>query len=144
MRLVVLPGGRRDEASPVRSRCYEGQALTYLDDRMRDFVSRQETMFVTAEVEDGDPEPGVAAGPPGFVRVLDEKRLAWPASGGFRGTREVELLFVDLFPDVVKLTIAGTATVGADGWVVVHVGEAAIESAKPMPRLLRRRRGGAA
>jgi predicted pyridoxine 5'-phosphate oxidase superfamily flavin-nucleotide-binding protein len=144
MKLVVLRGGRTDDQPSDRGRCYEQHSLAYLDERMQDFISRQDTMFVTSGVAEGRPEPGVAAGPPGFVRVLDEKRLAWPAAGGFRGTRDVELLFVDLFPDAVRLAVTGTARVGADGRVVVDVGEAAMESAKPMPRLLRRVRGGAA
>ena len=144
MKLVLLRGGRADHECSDRDRCYEQQALAYLDDRMQDFISRQDTVYVTSAVVEGRPEPGVTAGPPGFVRVLDEKRLAWPASGAFRGTRDVELLFVGLFPEAVRLSVTGTASVSADGRVVVDVGEAAMESAKPMPRLLRRRTTGAA
>jgi hypothetical protein len=43
---------------------------------------------------------------------------------------------VDLFRDVVRLHVTGSVTLDADGRAVLHVAEAYMRGARPMPRLL--------
>jgi hypothetical protein len=66
-----------------------------LDDRMRRFVERQETMVVATYDDRGEQECTFKLGPPGFVKVLDVNRLAWPEY-----TDEVNLDSVAANPDV--------------------------------------------
>ena len=88
-----------------------------LDDRMRRFVERQETMFVATYGERGEQECTFRLGPPGFVQVLDVNRLAWPEYaddanlGSIAGNPEVSLVFPNYLGDGAGLQVHGTAKV---------------------------------
>jgi hypothetical protein len=102
------------------------ERLTELDENMRRFVHRQEMLFLaTGEGRDARAERNCTfvTGGPGFVRVLDVKRLAWPeyTDGeesasvlGIRRDPEVSLLFVDFARGAVGLHINGRAKVLGD------------------------------
>jgi uncharacterized protein len=148
-------------------RFYTQQVLDQLNDRMREFVGRQEMMFVATADGRGECDCTFRAGPPGFVLVLDEHRVAWPeyrgngvmaSLGNITENAHVGLLFLDFFRDGVGLHINGVATIVDDGvmrslypdlpidpvpgrrperWVRVAVEEAYIHCAKHIPRLLK-------
>lgn len=94
--------------------------LTELDDRMQNFVRRQEMLFVaTGEPADGHDCTFVTGGP-GFVRVLDVNRLAWPefddvslseAIADIQRDPRVSLLFVDFARGAIGLHVNGRAKV---------------------------------
>jgi uncharacterized protein len=98
---------------PAASATADGPALDHLDARMRDFVARQQMVFV------GGSRSSVHKGPTGFVRVVGRRLLVWPDRSGLVPPR-VRLLFVDLFGDVAALHVEGHART-VDGWVRVHV-----------------------
>jgi hypothetical protein len=154
---------RRYAASPRSERCYERQMLDHLDDGMREFVARQQMVFLSGRGSRAESDCFFRSGPPGFVRVLEERRIAWPeyrphaAVSGLE-TPSVGLLFIDFFHDLVELHVNGRASVvehelmvashpdlpvdpvpGREPrcWVCVQVDDAYLRRAMPVPRLLR-------
>src|SRR3954454_13689025 len=143
---------------------YDRQVLDHLNEPMRRFVGRQELMFLATADSSGACDSTLRAGPPGFVRVLDERRITWAeyrgngvmaSLGNVTTNHHVGLLFVD-FEDVIGLHVNGTARVvespttpvdpvpgrRARLWVVAQVDEAYIHCAKHIPRLVRIPRQG--
>ncbi len=59
-------------------RFYTQQVLDHLNEHMQEFVARQEMMFVATSDSRGECDCTFRAGPPGFVQVIDEQRVAWP------------------------------------------------------------------
>jgi predicted pyridoxine 5'-phosphate oxidase superfamily flavin-nucleotide-binding protein len=148
-------------------RFYAEQVLDHLNGRMRDFVARQEMMFVASADSQGECDCTLRAGPAGFVRVFGANVLAWPeyrgngvlaSLGNVSENPHVGLFFVDFFRDVIGLHVNGTAQIVQDAairqahpdlpvdpvpgrrperWVAVHVKEAYIHCAKHIPRLVK-------
>jgi predicted pyridoxine 5'-phosphate oxidase superfamily flavin-nucleotide-binding protein len=146
-------------------RFYQQQVLDHLNARMREFIGRQEMMFVATSDKWGQCDNTFRAGPPGFVHVIDAGRLAWPeyrgngvlaSVGNIMENPHVGLLFIDFIRDVIGLHVNGTAEVVEDStmradhpdlpvdpvigrrpesWVRVQVDEAYIHCAKHIPRL---------
>jgi uncharacterized protein len=153
--------GSRERAE----RFYGTQVLDHLNERMCEFVGRQEMMFVATSDARGECDSTFRAGPPGFVSVLGPDRMAWPeyrgngvmaSLGNISENAHVGILFVDFFTDVIGLHVNGAATVVGDNlmraaypellidpvpgrkperWVVVTITEAYIHCAKHIPRL---------
>ncbi|MEV4508126.1 pyridoxamine 5'-phosphate oxidase family protein [Dactylosporangium sp. NPDC049525] len=96
------------------------EVQTELDDRMQNFVRRQEMLFVaTGEPDDGHDCTFVTGGA-GFVRVLSVNRLAWPefdeaglsdAISDIDRDPRVSLLFVDFARGAIGLHVDGKAKV---------------------------------
>ncbi|GAA0472254.1 hydrolase [Paractinoplanes deccanensis] len=153
--------GTRERADAFAGR----QTLDRLNDRMRRFIGRQEMMFLATADAGGGCDSTFRAGPPGFVRVLDDEHLSWPeyrgngvmaSLGNITENGHVGLLFID-FRDVIGLHVNGTAEIVEDPgvqadvppgqraqlWVVARVQEAYIHCAKRIPRMIRipRQRG---
>jgi hypothetical protein len=99
---------------------------TELDEPMRLFVERQESLFVATYDDSGERECTFRVGPPGFVRVLNVNRLAWPEyaedarvaepsarpvlrPGSVSRNPEVSLLFMHYLGESVGLHVHGTA-----------------------------------
>jgi predicted pyridoxine 5'-phosphate oxidase superfamily flavin-nucleotide-binding protein len=172
--LVVLPGSAGEHEVQQRygsveraERFYRQQMVDRLNERMREFVARQEMLFVSTSDGQGECDCTFRAGPPGFVRVLDERSLTWPeyrgngvhaSVGNIHENGHVGLLFMDFFRDVIGLHVNGRAEVVEDDrmralldelaadpvpgrrpehWVLVEVAEAYIHCAKHIPRLLK-------
>jgi len=152
--------GTRERADAFAAR----QALSHLNDRMRHFIGRQEMMFLATADAAGGCDSTFRAGPPGFVRVLDERHLSWPefrgngvmaSLGNVTENCHVGLLFID-FQDVIGLHVNGTAEIVEDPdeqidtapgrrvrlWVVTRVQEAYIHCAKHIPRMAKIPRQG--
>ncbi|MEV4437423.1 pyridoxamine 5'-phosphate oxidase family protein [Streptomyces sp. NPDC049577] len=146
-------------------RFYDEQVLPHVNARMREFVARQEMFFLATADRNGECDNTFRAGPPGFLRVLDEHTLAYPeyrgngvlaSMGNIRENPHVGILMVDFFQDRVGLHVNGRARLVADAelraahpalpvddvpgrrpavWVEVTVEEAYIHCAKHIPHL---------
>ena len=145
---------------------YDRQVLSYLNEPMRRFVARQDLMFLGTADASGACDNTFRAGPPGFVRVLDEHHLTWPeyrgngvmaSLGNIVENPHVGLVFID-FQEVIGLHVNARAELVEDPedapvdpvpgrrtnlWVVARVDEAYIHCAKHIPRMMRvpRQRG---
>jgi uncharacterized protein len=153
--------GTRERADAFHAR----QTLPHLNNAMRDFIGRQEMMFLATADAAGECDSTFRAGPPGFVRALDEQHLSWPeyrgngvmaSLGNITENAHVGLLFID-FREAIGLHVNGTAELVEDPdeqadtpagqrarlWVVTRVQEAYIHCAKHIPRLAKipRQRG---
>ena len=151
-----------------RAQCfYDGQMLDHLNERMREFVTRQSMMFLATSDAHGNCDNTFRAGPAGFVRVLTEQLLTWPeyrgngvmaSLGNIVENAHVGLLFVDFFDDGVGLHVNARAAIlddeamrerhpglpvdpapgrRATQWVLAEVDEAYIHCSKFIPRLQR-------
>jgi predicted pyridoxine 5'-phosphate oxidase superfamily flavin-nucleotide-binding protein len=157
--------GTRDRAETF----YDRQVLDHLNERMQDFIARQEWMFVATSDARGACDSTLRAGPAGFVAVLSPRTVAWPeyrgngvlaSRGNIVENPHVGLLFVDFAGDRIGLHVNGRAGLADDAtlrarhpglpvdtvpgrrpeqWVVAVVEEAYIHCAKHIPRLLRPR-----
>jgi uncharacterized protein len=99
-----------------------------LDDRMRRFVERQETMVVATYDDRGEQQCTFKLGPPGFVRVLDVNRLAWAEYA-----EDVDVDSVAANPDV---SLAFPNYLGQSGGLQVH-GTAKVLDDRSMRRAYR-------
>jgi uncharacterized protein len=146
---------------------YQRQVLDHLNEKMRAFIGAQEWMFVATSDASGACDSTLRAGPPGFVAVLDDHRLAWPeyrgngvmaSRGNIIENPHVGLLFIDFVHDQVGLHVNACAHLVDDGelraehpwlpvdcvpgrrpdqWVSAEVEEAYIHCSKHVPRLYR-------
>jgi predicted pyridoxine 5'-phosphate oxidase superfamily flavin-nucleotide-binding protein len=111
---------------------YDNQMLDHLTPLMREFIERMTMAFIATSDSHGECDASFRAGPPGFVRVIDEKTVMWPeykgngvmaSMGNISENAYVGLLFVDFFETNVGLHVNGTATV---------VENAAVEAFAPL------------
>lgn len=89
----------------------------------RDFIEAQD-MFVLATADaDGQPQCSYKGGAPGFVRVIDDRTVAFPlydgngmflSAGNVRENPAVALLFVDFAGDGSRLRLNGDASIDPD------------------------------
>ncbi|MGY5123403.1 pyridoxamine 5'-phosphate oxidase family protein [Streptomyces nigrescens] len=146
-------------------RFYGDQVLDHLNVRMQEFVARQEMFFLATADRHGECDSTFRAGPPGFVRVLDDRTLAYPeyrgngvmaSVGNISENPRLGILMIDFTRDRIGLHINGRARVVLDEemraqhaglpvdpvpgrraqlWVTVEVEEAYIHCAKHIPHL---------
>ncbi|MFI7104583.1 pyridoxamine 5'-phosphate oxidase family protein [Streptomyces sp. NPDC050161] len=146
-------------------RFYSDQVLDHLNQRMQEFVARQEMLFLATSDRHGACDSSFRAGPPGFVQVLDDRTLAYPeyrgngvmaSVGNLSENPQLGILMVDFLRDRIGLHINGRARVALDAeirqlypwlpadpvpgrraqlWVTVEVEEAYIHCAKHIPHL---------
>ncbi|MEU3461318.1 pyridoxamine 5'-phosphate oxidase family protein [Streptomyces sp. NPDC006733] len=147
-------------------RFYDDQVRDRLNSRMREFVAQQELFFLSTADRRGECDSTFRAGPPGFVRVLDDRRLAYPeyrgngvmaSLGNIRENPHVGILLIDFARDRIGLHVNGRALLVPDErmraehpdlpedpvpgrrpqmWVEVEVEEAYIHCSKHIPRLV--------
>lgn len=115
------------EASGSRERAdrfYREQMSDRLNAQMREFIARMEMVFVGTADGGGECDVTFRAGPPGFVRVLDPKTLAWPeyrgngvlaSAGNMTENPHVGLLFMDFVRDLVGLHVNGATSLISTG-----------------------------
>ncbi|MFH8367995.1 pyridoxamine 5'-phosphate oxidase family protein [Streptomyces sp. NPDC018031] len=170
----VRPGSDGEHALQQRlgtveraDRFYDEQVLDHLNPRMREFVARQEMFFLATADRHGECDSTFRAGPPGFLRVFDDRTLAYPeyrgngvlaSLGNIEENPHVGILLLDFLRDRIGLHVNGTARLVEDAemrtlrtglpvdpvpgrravvWVEVTVEEAYIHCAKHIPRLAR-------
>jgi len=125
--LVALPGS--DGEHELQEECnttarahafYRHQVLGYLNPSMQAFITKQEMMFVGTADRYGEADTSFRAGLAGFVRVLDEKTLAYPeyrgngvmsSLGNISENPHVGLLFVDFTEGKIGLHVNGRARI---------------------------------
>ncbi|MFD5316514.1 pyridoxamine 5'-phosphate oxidase family protein [Streptomyces sp. NPDC127098] len=147
-------------------RFYQDQVLDHLNDRMREFVGRQEMFFLATSDRHGECDNSFRAGPAGFLRVLDPKSLVYPeyrgngvhaSLGNISENPHAGLLLIDFERARIGLHINGRARIVPDHelralhpdlptdtapgrrtdlWVRIDVEEAYIHCAKHIPRLV--------
>lgn len=110
------------DARRIADRIDELLVRDVIDPGAAAFIQRQDMVFVASVDGAGRPTCSYKGGAPGFVRVLDERTLAYPSYdgngmfltlGNLTETRQVGLLFID-FEHPNRLRILGSATVSDD------------------------------
>lgn len=99
---------------------YDRQMLDHLNLEMREFIARQEMVFVATADAHGECDCSFRAGLPGFVCTLDDKTLAYPefrgngvmaSIGNLFENPHIGLIFMDFFHSTVGLHVNGKAQV---------------------------------
>jgi predicted pyridoxine 5'-phosphate oxidase superfamily flavin-nucleotide-binding protein len=117
--LLQCAYGTQDRAT----RFYTDQVRSYLLPSMVEFVTRMELVFVATSDGRGECDASLRAGPPGFVRVLDERHLAYPeyrgngvhaSLGNITENPHVGLLMIDFVKDAIGLHVNGRAKIVDD------------------------------
>ena len=99
---------------------YARQVLNFLAPRMREFISRQEFMFVGTADRHGECDCSPRFGEPGFIRVLGNKHLLYPeyrgngvfaSQGNISENPHIALLILDFYRDSVGLHVNGKARI---------------------------------
>ena len=110
---------------------YDKQMLDHLNPLMREYIARQEMAFVATADEHGECDASFRAGPPGFIRVLDERTLLYPeyrgngvlaSLGNIARNPHVGILFVDFFASGVGLHVNGRAQIVEDDAIAPFAG----------------------
>src|SRR6266576_1307383 len=93
-----------------------------IDDGDRDFIESRDMFFIATTDAEGNPQCSYKGGEPGFVRVLDERTIAFPlydgngmylTAGNAFANPHVGLLFID-FEQRRRLRLNGVASVSGD------------------------------
>jgi hypothetical protein len=146
-------------------RFYRDQVLDHLNPEMVEFVGRMEMAFIGTADAGGECDSSFRAGPAGFLRVLDARRIAYPefrgngvlaSLGNISENPHVALLMIDFVRDLIGLHVNGRASIIDDAelrrehpalpvadergrtperWVVVHVEETYVHCRKHIPRM---------
>jgi len=97
---------------------YARQVLDFLSPLMREFIPRQEFMFVGSADRHGECDCSPRFGEPGFIRVLGDKHVIYPeyrgnglfaSLGNICENPHIALLIIDFYRDSVGLHINGKA-----------------------------------
>ena len=103
-----------------------------IDEGDRAFIEARDMFFIATTDEDGQPQSSYKGGEPGFVRVLDEKTIAFPlydgngmylSAGNLMTTKKVGLLFID-FEGRKRMRLNGVASVADDDPLLAEFPEA--------------------
>ncbi len=98
----------------------------------REFIERLDMFFIATADESGQPTCSYKGGDPGFVRVVDDRTVAFPnydgngmylSMGNLQVNHAVGLLFID-FERQRRMRIDGTATVREDDELLASYPEA--------------------
>ena len=146
-------------------RFYRDQVLDHLNPDMIEFVGRMEMAFIGTADAGGECDSSFRAGPPGFLHVLDARRIAYPeyrgngvlaSLGNISENPHVAMLMIDFVRDLIGLHVNGRARIVEDAdlrmehpalpqavdrgrtperWVVLHVEETYVHCRKHIPRL---------
>jgi predicted pyridoxine 5'-phosphate oxidase superfamily flavin-nucleotide-binding protein len=112
----------RFDSRRIADRINELLVSDVIDQSAAEFIQRQDMMFVASVDAEGQPTCSYKGGDPGFVRVVDERTLAFPSYdgngmfltlGNAEATQQVGLLFID-FVDPSRVRVHGRARVSAD------------------------------
>ena len=106
--------GTRDRALNF----YDKQVLDYLAPKMKEFIARQEFLFVATADRNGECDCTSKFGVPGFIQVLSDKYLMYPEfrgngvfanSGNITENPHIAMLMIDFTRDTVGLHVNGKA-----------------------------------
>jgi hypothetical protein len=94
--------------------------LDHLNSAMREFIAHQEMMFVGTADGNGNADASFRAGHANFVKVLDERTIAYPefrgngvmaSMGNISENPHVGLMFIDFAKDRIGLHVNGGARI---------------------------------
>lgn len=125
--LTLLPGSSGEhhlqEKYGTRQRAlrfYDKQVLNYLSPVMKEFIAKQEILFIATADKHGECDCSFRFGKPGFVRVLNDNYLAYPeyrgngvlaSQGNIAENPHIGMILVDFFDSTVGLHINGKAKI---------------------------------
>jgi predicted pyridoxine 5'-phosphate oxidase superfamily flavin-nucleotide-binding protein len=145
---------------------YQNQVTGQLTDVMQQFIQRMEMAFIATSDGTGECDCSFRAGPPGFIRILDDHTVAYPEYRGngvmaslanMLQNPHIGIFLVDFTRDLIGLHVNGAASIVTpaymqelDGdipepehggrrpvqWVLVDVEEAYIHCSKHIPKLV--------
>jgi nitrite reductase (NADH) large subunit len=99
---------------------YKHRVLEHLNPAMQEFIARQEMMFVGTADSHGNADASFRAGHPNFVKVLDDRTIAYPefrgngvmsSMGNIAENPHVGLMFIDFCKDRIGLHVNGSARI---------------------------------
>jgi NAD(P)H-nitrite reductase large subunit/predicted pyridoxine 5'-phosphate oxidase superfamily flavin-nucleotide-binding protein len=99
---------------------YKHRVLEHLNPAMREFIARQEMMFVGTADRHGNADASFRAGHANFVKVLDDRTIAYPefrgngvmsSMGNIAENPHVGLMFIDFGKDRIGLHVNGSARI---------------------------------
>jgi uncharacterized protein len=108
--------GTRDRAS----RFYDRQVSDELTPKMVEFIGRMEMAFIATSDAGGECDCSFRAGTAGFLRVLDERTIAYPefrgngvmaSLGNILENPHIGILMVDFTRDLIGLHVNGSAEI---------------------------------
>lgn len=130
MSATSLPGSRGEHELQQRlgtfkraAAFYDKQMLDHINPVMREYIARQEMAFIATHDGEGGSDCSFRAGPPGFMRVLDDRTLLYPelpgngvmaSLGNLTMNPHIGILFVDFFEAAVGLHVNGVARIVGD------------------------------
>jgi predicted pyridoxine 5'-phosphate oxidase superfamily flavin-nucleotide-binding protein len=144
---------------------YQDQVTAQLTPIMRQFIQRMDMAFIATSDGSGQCDCSFRAGAAGFIRVLDDRTIAYPeyrgngvmaSLGNMLENPHVGIFLADFTDDLIGLHVNGDADIitparmreldsgipepGHPGrepvqWVLVHVAEAYIHCSKHIPKM---------
>jgi hypothetical protein len=102
------------------SQFYDNQVSDRLTPKMIEFIGRMEMAFIATSDAAGDCDCSFRAGKAGFVRVLDERTIAYPdlrgngvmaSLGNMLENPHVGILMIDFTRDLIGLHVNGTVEI---------------------------------
>jgi uncharacterized protein len=101
-------------------RFYDNQLSDELTPRMTEFIGRMEMAFIATSDASGECDCSFRAGEAGFIRVLDERTIAYPefrgngvmaSLGNIVENQHVGILMIDFTQDLIGLHVNGAAEI---------------------------------
>jgi predicted pyridoxine 5'-phosphate oxidase superfamily flavin-nucleotide-binding protein len=112
---------RRFDTERLADRLEQRIVTDVITDTAREFIQRMDMFFLATVDSDGRPQCSYKGGDPGFVRVLDERTLAFPnydgngmflSMGNVLETARVGMLFIDFVAErPSRLRLSGIASI---------------------------------
>jgi predicted pyridoxine 5'-phosphate oxidase superfamily flavin-nucleotide-binding protein len=122
----------RFDTRRIADRLDEKTVRDFIDDGDRAFIEARDMFFIATADADGKPQSSYKGGDPGFVRVLDERTIAFPnydgngmylTMGNLLVNPHVGLLFID-FEGRKRMRLNGIASVKEDDPLLAEYPEA--------------------
>jgi predicted pyridoxine 5'-phosphate oxidase superfamily flavin-nucleotide-binding protein len=122
----------RFDTRRLADRLQEVTVRDVIDDDDRAFIERCDMFFIATADAQGRPQCSYKGGEPGFVRVLDERTIAFPSYdgngmylslGNLAVNTNVGLLFIS-FEERKRMRLNGVATVSVDDPLLAEYPEA--------------------
>ncbi|PZN34158.1 MAG: pyridoxamine 5'-phosphate oxidase [Proteobacteria bacterium] len=119
---------RQADSERLADRLNEAIVAAHISEEHGRFIEAQDMFFLSTVDHRGFPTCSYKGGPPGLVRVLDDRTLAFPSydgngmylsMGNISAGGKVGMLFID-FETPHRLRVHGTATVGDTDPLLEH------------------------
>jgi uncharacterized protein len=145
---------------------YKNQVTSQLTPIMQQFIQRMEMAFIATSDDSGQCDCSFRAGPAGFIKVLDDRTIAYPeyrgngvmaSLGNMLQNPHIGIFLADFTQDLIGLHVNGDASIVTPlrmqeldldipesvnpgrrpvQWVLVHVTEAYIHCSKHIPKMI--------